>query len=121
MNIYISTPINGRQEKTFFEKWVAAKHRAKMIEELIGCDEKFSERYDDGRYPRFTSTFTIHKIIDIQSGELTEEQALDNCVKAVLEADAIYLDHGWESSKGCRLEYYAAKIYGKKIFEHDKL
>lgn len=35
--------------------------------------------------------------------------------------DAIYLDHAWQSSKGCNLEYRAAKIYDKEIFEHDKL
>lgn len=27
----------------------------------------------------------------------------------------------WQSSKGCNLEYRAAKIYDKEIYEHDKL
>ena len=32
-----------------------------------------------------------------------------------------YLDHAWQSSKGCNLEYRAANIYDKEIYEHDKL
>ena len=46
---------------------------------------------------------------------------LGNDNQAVIECDAIYLDHDWQSSKGCNLEYRAAKIYDKEIYEHDKL
>ena len=49
------------------------------------------------------------------------EKAMSRCIYHVLTSDAIYLDHGWTASKGCNLEYRAAKIYGKQIFEHDKL
>lgn len=31
------------------------------------------------------------------------------------------IDHAWQSSKGCNLEYRAAKIYDKEIYEYDKL
>ena len=50
-----------------------------------------------------------------------EEKAMSRCIYHVLTSDAIYLDHGWTASKGCNLEYRASKIYGKQIFEHDKL
>ena len=46
---------------------------------------------------------------------------MGDCIKLVLTCDAIMLDHGWLQSKGCNLEYRAAKIYGKEIFEFDKL
>ena len=29
--------------------------------------------------------------------------------------------NAWQSSKGCNLEYRAAKIYDKEIYEYDKL
>lgn len=46
----------------------------------------------------------------------TEERAMSRCIYYVLTSDAIYLDHGWTASKGCNLEYQAARIYGKQIF-----
>ena len=33
-----------------------------------------------------------------------------------LECDAVYFAPGWVDSKGCNLEYAAAKIYGKTIY-----
>lgn len=39
-------------------------------------------------------------------------------IMALLECDAVYFLHGWEKSKGCLLEYSAARIYGKRtMFE----
>lgn len=113
MKIYIATPINGRNEKTFREKWLAAKHRVAMLKEIIQDD---SHIWDvDGSVVKLSS-FDINP-----QPNKTEADAMACCINSVLEADAIYLDHGWTSSKGCRLEYAAAKIYGKRIYEHDML
>lgn len=109
--LYIATPINARQEKTLEEKKRAARHRINYLKEIIRDDERL-QAYDD-----LTSTFDISTI----GSRTTEEQALGMCVTAVLQSDAIYLDHAWQSSNGCNLEYRAAKIYGKQIFEHDKM
>lgn len=111
MRLYIATPINARKEKTLEEKKRAAKHRINLLKEILSEDSRFSE------YKELVSTFDISTI----GSRTTEEQALGMCVTAVLESDAIYLDHGWGGSNGCNLEYRAAKIYGKKIFEHDKM
>lgn len=32
------------------------------------------------------------------------------------DCDAVYFAPGWVDSKGCNLEYAAAKIYGKTIY-----
>lgn len=108
MKLYISTPINGRNEKTFQEKLIAAKHRVELLKEVIRSDVSFDE-YDCLMHTCFEKPMT------------SEAAAMGICVSQVIDADAIYLDHGWNSSKGCNLEYRAAKIYGKKIFEFDKL
>lgn len=34
-------------------------------------------------------------------------------IEELLRCDAVYFDSGWEKSKGCWLEYWAAKIYKK--------
>lgn len=36
-------------------------------------------------------------------------------IMALLECDAVLFLRGWSTSKGCSLEFEAAKIYGKEI------
>lgn len=36
-------------------------------------------------------------------------------IAVLIECDAVLFLKGWHTSKGCQLEYAAAKIYGKKI------
>ena len=109
MKMYIATPINSRKEPTFESRLRGAARRIDYLKKFIGDDPMF-EGYD------LVSTF------DIKENEgCSEARAMGNCVEAVMTCDAIYLDHGWMQSCGCNLEYRAAKIYGKLIFEHDKL
>lgn len=109
MKLYIATPINARQEPTMREKLLAAKHRIAMLKEILADDVQFKD-YE------LISTFDFNNMYDAD-----EEKAMSRCIYHVLTSDAIYLDHGWTASKGCNLEYRTAKIYGKQIFEHDKL
>lgn len=108
--MYIATPINGRQAgRNFNEKLELAKHTVEVLKMIL------SDRPDFKDY-EFTSTFDIHH------GTMPpEHKAMGDCIALVMTCDAIMLDHGWLQSKGCNLEYRAAKIYGKEIFEFDKL
>ena len=103
MKLYIATPINARQEPTMREKLVAAKQRVEMLKEILSDDIRFKD-YE------LISTFDFNDWND------TEEKAMSRCIYHVLTSDAIFLDLGWITSKGCNLEYQAAKIYGKHIF-----
>lgn len=109
MKLYIATPINARREQGFANKYKAARQRVKQLKEFLKLDYRFSGY-------TCVSSFDVNK-----SQKISEADAMGNCIKAVLECDAIYLDHAWQSSKGCNLEYRAAKIYDKYIFEHDNL
>ena len=91
------------------EKLAAAQERILHLKQVLKDEPMFTGCM-------FISTFDLNDV-----GELTEAEAMGRCVKLVLTCDAIYLDHGWLQSKGCNLEYRAAKIYGLEIFEHDKL
>ena len=103
MKLYIATPINARKEPTMREKLVAAKHRVEMLKAILADDVRF-KNYE------LISTFDFNYMNDVA------EKAMLRCIYHVLTSDAIYLDHGWTASKGCNLEYQAAKIYGKQIF-----
>ena len=109
MKIYIATPVTSRPEKSPQERLAAARHRIELLKEILADEPQFKDC-------EFCGTFDIPR-----QGSETEEHILATCVELVLTSDAIYLDHAWNSSKGCNLEYRAAKIYGKKIYEFDKL
>ena len=103
MKLYIATPINARQEPTMREKLAAAKRHVEILKAIIAYDDRFKD-YE------LISTFDFNYMNDV------EEEAMSRCIYHVLISDAIYLDHGWTASKGCNIEYQAAKIYGKQIF-----
>lgn len=48
-------------------------------------------------------------------------ELLGNDIKALMECDAICLCPGWEKSKGCQLEHFAAKLWDKEIIEFERL
>ncbi len=89
--IYISIPITGHD----IEK---QKRKAERIKEQIpNSISPFDIVEDNGQsYGYFMGK-------DI-------EYILDNC-------DTVFLCSGWKKSRGCILEYCAAKIYGLKIIE----
>ena len=108
--MYIATPINGRHDAIDInQKLALAKMRIGVLKQVLGDDPNFLD-YE------FVSTFDIH-----HGAMPPEHKAMGDCIALVMTCDAIMLDHAWQSSKGCNLEYRAAKIYGKQIFEHDKL
>lgn len=111
MRLYIATPINARKEKTVKERFCAAKYRCGILRDLLSEEKEFQ---------RFTEIVTPFDVNPTEQ-QYSEDIALGRCVTAVLKSDAIYLDHGWQSSKGCNLEYRTAKIYGKEIIEYDKM
>jgi len=114
MKIYIATPINARSERTFAEKQRAARQRCKLLKSIIADD------YDkDTEIVSFLDA--VPTTAGMQEHEVSESEALGRCISLLLTCDAIYLDHAWQSSKGCNLEYRAAKIYGLDILEHDKI
>ena len=106
--IYIATPVNGRQEETLEEKKMMAACRCEMLKQIL------SEDYPEAK---MLTSFDVCP----RDERIEESEAMGRCIGHLLTADAIYLDHGWNVSKGCNLEYRAAKIYGLVILEHDKM
>ena len=108
--MYIATPINGQPGAcSLKEKLAWAERRVQILKQYLSDEPDFRD-YE------FVSTFDIH-----HGAMPPEHKAMGDCIALVMTCDAIFLDHGWLQSKGCNLEYRAAKIYGKEIFEHDKL
>lgn len=91
-------------ESTFEEKLNVARRRVEQLKEEI---IKQLELCDD---IEFVSTFDVNE-------EITNEAvAMGNCIRQVLECDAIFLDDFWKKSNGCLLEANAACVYRIKCF-----
>lgn len=104
MKIFVSTPINSRKEATFQEKREAAFRRAKMLKAYL-----LSE------YPH-AIVVTPFDAVPLDSN-MKENEATGECISLLLTCDTILLDRGWNGSKGCNLEYRAAKIFGINIID----
>lgn len=104
MRIYISTPISGRGEPSFEEKRQVAYRRVKMLSAYIA--EEWPEA-------EIRSPFDAVPLNE----ECSESVAIGRCINIVLTCDAILLDRGWNASRGCNLEYRAAKIYDLEIID----
>lgn len=109
MKIYISTPINGRKEKTPYERRKAAHRKAKALKAYL------ADEYPDA------DIVTPFDVVPFDDTDVTETEALGRDITALLECDTVFLDRGWTSSKGCNLEYRAAKIYGLRIIDGNNI
>ena len=110
MRVYIATPINGRHDgRDFKEKLALARHRVDILKQVLRDKPGF-------KGCEFVSTFDFKDQLN-----KSEAENMGNCIQLVLTCDAIYLDQGWLQSRGCNLEYRAAKIYGLEIYDHYKL
>lgn len=93
--LYISLPITGHDLET-------VKQRAKNI--ALRYRRYFSE-------PRHT--VTPFDVCDEKDRPYSYYMGKD--IERLLECDGAVFARGWWKSKGCRLEFAAALIYGKKI------
>lgn len=102
-SIYVSTPINGRSEKTRQAKMEAAGKRMEELRQMLQKE-----------YPqaRIVVPFDVVPPKD----DITEAVALGRCITALLECDAAYFDDMWNArSRGCSTESFVARIYGKVL------
>lgn len=107
-SIYVSTPINGRSEKTRQAKMEAAGKRMEELRQMLQKE-----------YPqaRIVVPFDVVPPKD----DITEAVALGRCITALMECDAAYFDDMLcVRSSGCRLENHAAHIYGKTVMNEMK-
>lgn len=98
---YICLPISG-QENTAIER---ANRASKIVKTELGYD------------PLTPMEINSESQETLDNPKRPIEYFMGNDIKALIgECDAIYMCKGWESSKGCNVEFECAKQYGKTIF-----
>jgi hypothetical protein len=93
MKIYISLPITGHDIET-------VKARAATIKQFLSSE-----------WNEVITPFDVCPETD-----KPYSYYLGRDIEALLECDAVFMADGWQSSKGCTLEYNAAMLYGKNVF-----
>ena len=94
MKVMISQPMNGKTNEQIIEE-------RKSIVDLL---EKEGHQI-------------INTIFEIEAPEDVDTAMyyLAKSIEAMSKADAVVFLPGWESARGCRIEYQAAQSYGKFI------
>lgn len=113
MRIYIATPISNRPEKTMEERLKAAKERVEQIVRYMRDAQPIVQGSKNPlRTAEYCSTFDVNPI----GCNHTEAEAIGNCIRLLMECDAIILDKGMAiHSKGMCVERYTAEVFDKVI------
>jgi hypothetical protein len=83
---------------------------------ITGYDLEKTKKEAEMRADTFKNDYTVISPFDVCAEEnLPYSACMGKCIRALLDCDAVFFASGWTNSKGCNLEYAAAKIYGKEI------
>lgn len=104
MRIYVATPVNARKEATLQAKRIGAKRRTDMLRCWL------REEYPDAEILTPFDAVPLEESVE-------EPEAIGRCITLLMTCDTVLLDRGWTGSKGCNLEYRAAKLYGLRIID----
>ena len=97
--VYFATPVNGRTERTFEEKKLAALKRCIEVRQLLAREQ-----------PDWMVTFSF-TVCPINE-PIDEPTAMARCYDLLRQCDMIVLDRGWTNSEGCNKERMFAKRHG---------
>jgi len=97
--VYISVPITGRK-----------------IEDVKAQIENVKYSYLNDYF--ILNPLYLYSELCILKGFLNEptyEEIIGYDIKYLLRSEVVFFCKGWQNSKGCMLEFAAAKIYGKEM------
>lgn len=118
--VYIATPINNRPEENIELRLIGARKRIDLIRYKFTFDSGRFECDNNGHFQHnaiMYSTFGINSPCFLQR---SEAECLANCVRLIMECDAIIIDKGLGiPSKGMAVEEFVARTYGKTIIYYN--
>lgn len=107
--VYVSLPI-AIAEDSVYKRYMQSIHEIGLIDEL--------KNYE------ICSPININDFIEGGIKEPREHRYswyIGQDIERLLECDAIYMSHGWPSSKGCNAELEVAKVYGIPVYYADDI
>lgn len=99
--LFISQPMNGKTDKEILKEREIAIARAK---EILEEDVEVIDSY-----------------FDTAPNDVTPLWYLGESIKMLSKADIVYFAEGWESARGCKIEYKCAIAYGIQMIAYDSV
>ena len=105
----ISLPMIGRTKESIQERWDAAaahlREQGYAVLDTIHVDEVATPEEALAQGVKEYSLMCIGEVLTLMS-----------------TCDAVYFCNGWTDSRGCKIEYEAAKAYGRELlFERERV
>lgn len=96
--IFISQPMNGKSEEDILAARADIIKAAKTLDDEVEVIDSYFKDYDpkNGCIPL---------------------KYLSKSLELLADADVLILGKGWESARGCRIEFNAAVSYGISVYE----
>ena len=104
--IYISIPITGIEIEQ-----IKNRIQQVMCNNLLDSPKY----YYYNPLELYADLWQIKSIIHNSEDKPTYEEIMGYDISYLLQSDAVFFCKGWHESKGCQLEFAAAKIFGKEI------
>lgn len=101
--VYISLPITDHEDDVHIRNLQAKKYIEKKFKGYVSVSPLDCNKIDEAAFETHT-----------QLSKTAYYMGKD--IEQVILCDAILMCPGWLYSKGCQVELYTAKIYGKDIF-----
>lgn len=105
----ISLPMTGRTKESIQERWNAAaahlREQGYVVVDTIHVDEVATPEEAMAQGVKEYSLMCLGEVLTLMS-----------------TCDAVYFCNGWMDSRGCKIEYEAAKAYGRELlFEREHM
>jgi len=101
MKIFISLPMKGKTEQEILEE------RKRLIADI-------KERIPEAE---IIDSYKLLKDYILADDEKNSLKFLGESIKALADADTLFLAKGWEKARGCRIERLCALEYGIGVAE----
>lgn len=106
-------PLKKYKPKPVIKIFISQPMKGKTKEEIMQERKNIENRWR-GKIPAV--------FIDSYFGAGASKNPLDSLGKSISlmgDADLVIMARGWEDARGCRLEYEAARAYGKLILDYN--
>ncbi len=112
MKVFISQPMSGLTDSQILEE------REHIKEVFI---EKYKDEYDNIEF--ISSFFTqedpifeeVNQLDGIEDESSKSLWLLGRAIQILATADIIVFSHNWQDTRGCKIEFMAAKMYDKDM------
>lgn len=114
MNIFISQPMTGLTEREIYDARTNEINKIKHNDRWDTKDVDFISSYVSDKAQEL-----LKDMLDIHEQHRIDIVLLAIAIRKLASADIIWMSHGWEESRGCKIEHMVAGTYQIPVYYSD--